>query len=56
MTNLYIDIMLNGSFYSQLKIADKPEYDNDEIEALVLSKYPSLKCKSYSIEFSNQKV
>ena len=56
MINLYIDIMLNGSFYKQIKIANKPEYSDKEIKDLVLGKFPSLKGKSYRIEFSNQKV
>jgi len=56
VTMMYLDIMLNGSFYSQIKIVNKQEYSDKEIKDLVLGKFPSLVGKKHHFEFSNQKL
>lgn len=55
---VYLDIMLGGRFYCQLRYEYCPLFPVEErdVEDYVLSKRPSLKGKNFIINFSSNKV
>ena len=58
MKTVYLDIMLEGRFYCQLRYEYCPLFPVEErtIKDYVLSKRPSLKGKDFIINFSLNKV
>ena len=58
MKTVYLDIMLDGRFYCQLRYEYCPLFPVEEraIKDYVLSKRPSLKGKDFIINFSLNKV
>lgn len=58
MKTIYLDIMIKGSFYTQLAYQYWPIFPPTE-EDLVnycIEKRPSLKYKKFKIEFSNNRI
>ena len=58
MKTVYLDIMLGGRFYCQLRYEYCPLFpvDGRELEDYILNKRPSLRGKDFTINFSTNKV
>lgn len=58
MKTVYLDIMLGGRFYCQLRYEYCPLFpvDSRELEDYILNKRPSLRGKDFTINFSTNKV
>lgn len=55
---IYLDIMVNDSFYCQIPMEYCPLFplEEDEVRKFVLEKRPLLKNKKFVINFSNNRV
>lgn len=64
---LYLDVIVNGAFYRQLRYDGKPHkdiiavkmtdvYDSEPLNEFVLEKLPSLKNREFSIYPTEQRV
>ena len=67
MKPLLVDVMVNGSFYTQVTYTKRgrprmvdgkivEEHDPDEVKQFVLDTLPSIRNKDFSLAFSNQRV
>lgn len=55
---IYVDIMVDGYFYKQVSFTHNEAFPifQSQLRELVLSKYPSLENKQFTIELSNQRI
>lgn len=52
---LYLDIMLDGRFVGQIELK-KGVSDDKAIKQEICKKYPTLRYKTYHVEFSDRRV
>nr|DAL65603.1 MAG TPA_asm: hypothetical protein [Caudoviricetes sp.] len=58
MKTIYMDIFLNGKFYTQQELRYSPLFpiSVDSVKKTIEDKWRTLKGKDYTIRFSNQKI